>query len=227
MTKIIAILATHGVEEVELLKPWRTLKKAGFETVLVAPEKGRIQSMRGDIKPRKKYKANVTLEEAGKRRFDGLVLPGGTVNADTLRGNPSAIAFVRKFVQSEAPIAVICHGAWILIEAEGVKSRQMTSWPTLRTELVAAGARWKDEALVEDQNMISSRDPDDLEIFCDALLRQYERPTPKAQPQRKPSRAVPSKAKQGATAEKAKARPSARTRKSKSTVRPAAARQGA
>lgn len=176
MSKTIAILATHGVEEVELLKPWKKLKKAGFEALLIAPEKGRIQSMRGDIKPRKKYKPNLTLQDAVKRRFDGLVLPGGTVNADTLRGDPAAIAFVRKFVRAEAPIAVICHGAWILIEAEGVKSRHMTSWPTLRTDLIHAGARWKDEALIEDRNMISSRKPDDLEVFCEALLKQYQRP---------------------------------------------------
>ncbi len=152
MTKIIAMLANHGVEEVELLKPWKKLKKQGSRPCSSRRRKAASSPCGGDIKPRKKYKANVTLEEAGKRRFDGLVLPGGTVNADTLRGNPSAIASVRKFVRSEAPIAVICHDAWILIEAKGVKSRQMTSWHTLRTELVAAGARWKDEALVEDRN---------------------------------------------------------------------------
>ncbi|XAO71571.1 MAG: DJ-1/PfpI family protein [Acetobacteraceae bacterium] len=144
MTKIIAILATHGVEEVELLKPWKKLKKAGFETVLVALEKGRIQSMRGD-----------------------------------------------------------------------------------RTELVAAGARWKDEALVEDRNMISSRNPDDLDIFCEALLGQYERATPKAQPRRKALRAAPAKVKRGAEAEEAKARSPARARKRKPAARPATVRQGA
>lgn len=227
MTKVIALLATHGVEEVELLKPWKKLKKAGYETLLVAPEKGRIQSMRGDIKPRKKYKANLSLEEAAERRFDGLVLPGGTVNADTLRGNPSAIAFVRKFVRSEAPIAVICHGAWILIEAEAVKSRHMTSWPTLRTELVYAGAHWTDEALVEDRNMISSRKPDDLDIFCEALIGQYERPTAKAQPRPRSPRATPAKVKRGPEAEGAIVRPGVGTRKRKSMARSATTRQRA
>lgn len=173
MSKKIALLATDGVEEVEFTKPRDALLKAGAEAVLVSP-KDEILSTEGDIHPSESYPADLKLARARAEDFDGLVLPGGTVNSDTLRIDEDAVAFVRDFVASGKPIATICHGAWTLLEAGGVKGRTLTSWPSLKTDLVRAGATWVDEEYVRDGKLASSRNPKDLPAFCEGIVELFE-----------------------------------------------------
>src|SRR3954453_6816716 len=145
-----AVLATDGVEQVELTEPVRALKQAHAHVVVGSPKAGEIQGMnhaeKGDRLP-----VDQALDQASPAAFDGLVLPGGVANPDYLRVNPQAVAFVNHFVRSGKPIAAICHGPWTLIEADGVRGRRMTSWPSLRTDLTNAGAEWGDEQVVTDR----------------------------------------------------------------------------
>jgi protease I len=177
--RTVAVLATDGVEQVELTEPVKALKQAGAEVVVVSPKAGEIQGMnhhdKGD-----KLKVNATLDEVSPERFDALVLPGGVANPDMLRTQPKAVAFVKHFVDASKPIAAICHGPWTLIEADAVRGKRMTSWPSLRTDLRNAGAQWVDEACVRDGRLVTSRKPDDipafnatmLEVFAEAPRRQ-------------------------------------------------------
>ncbi|AOX17400.1 type 1 glutamine amidotransferase domain-containing protein [Kozakia baliensis] len=173
MAKVVAILATNGVEEVEMVQPREALEKAGIQVKLVSPQGGEIQAMNEDVKPAKKYKVDLTVGQAADEKFDGLVLPGGTTNPDHLRMDEASVAFVRGFVNEKKPIAAICHGAWTLIEANGVKGKTLTSWPSVHTDLVNAGAKWVDQEVVEDGNLVTSRNPHDLPAFCKALVAQY------------------------------------------------------
>ena len=173
MNPCIAILATHGVEECELVQPRQALEASGFRTLVVAPEKGTIQSRKGDVHPASTIEVGATIGEAADMEFAGILLPGGTTNPDALRINEAAIAFLRGFVAQQKPIASICHGAWTLIEAGGVKGRTLTSWPSLQTDLLNAGANWVDREVVVDANLVTSRNPDDLPAFCEALVAQY------------------------------------------------------
>lgn len=173
MSECIAILATNGVEECELVEPRRALEAAGLKTVLVSPRKGEIQAMKGDVHPTVKLKVDATVGEAADMEFAGVVLPGGTTNPDALRIDEAAVAFLRGFVAEDKPIASICHGAWTLIEAGGVKGRTLTSWPSLHTDLINAGAHWVDREVVVDGNLVTSRNPHDLPAFCKAVIAQY------------------------------------------------------
>ncbi|GBQ85333.1 type 1 glutamine amidotransferase domain-containing protein [Asaia krungthepensis] len=173
MSQCIAILATNGVEECELVEPRKALENAGFRTMVVSPVRGEIQAMEGDVTPASKIAVNATIGEAADLDFAGILLPGGTTNPDALRIDEAAIAFLRGFVAQEKPIASICHGAWTLIEAGGVKGRTLTSWPSLQTDLLNAGANWVDRETVVDGNLLTSRNPDDLPAFCAALVAQY------------------------------------------------------
>jgi protease I len=177
----IAVLATDGVEQVELTEPVKALQAANAKVVVVAPRSGRIQGMnhaeKADMLP-----VNQELSGARPEQFDALVLPGGVANPDELRTNPQAVAFVHHFVQSGKPIAAICHGPWTLIEADGVRGRTMTSWPSLHTDLVNAGAKWEDREVVVDGQLVTSRKPDDLPAFCRVMLEVFKQPasTPRA-----------------------------------------------
>ncbi|GBQ14385.1 type 1 glutamine amidotransferase domain-containing protein [Swaminathania salitolerans] len=173
MTKCVAILATNGVEACELAEPRKALEAAGIRTVLVAPEKGTIRAMEADVNPAGTFTVDATIGDAADMAFDGVILPGGTTNPDALRMNEAAVAFLRGFVSEGKPIASICHGAWTLIEAGGVKGRTLTSWPSLQTDLINAGGTWVDRAVVVDRNLVTSRCPDDLPGFCEAVLAQY------------------------------------------------------
>jgi protease I len=168
----IAVLATDGFEQVELTEPVKALKAAGAEVVIIAPQSGQIQGMnhheKGD-----KIAVDHDLGSVSPERFDALVLPGGVANPDTLRINPQAVAFVKHFVQSGKPIAAICHGPWTLIEADGVRGRHMTSWPSLRTDLTNAGAIWEDKSVVVNGRLVTSRKPDDLPDFCREMVRVF------------------------------------------------------
>ncbi len=168
----VAVLATDGVEQVELTEPVKALKQAKADVVVVAPHLGQIQGMKHHDKG-DKLTVDHDLASVLPERFDALVLPGGVASPDALRMDAKAVAFVRHFVQANKPIAAICHGPWTLIEAEGVKGRTMTSWPSLRTDLKNAGAKWEDRSVVRDGRVVSSRKPDDLADFCREMLRVF------------------------------------------------------
>src|SRR3954469_16154962 len=166
--KRIAILATDGFEQVELTEPKKALEQAGATAQVVAPKEGTIKGWNhtdwGQEVP-----VDIPLANAQAAAFDGLVLPGGVMNPDKLRMNPQAVQFVKDFVDAMKPIAAICHGPWTLIEAGAVRDRTMTSWPSLRTDLVNAGAQWVDETVVVDNGLVTSRNPDDIPAFNEKM----------------------------------------------------------
>ena len=175
----VAVLATDGVEQVELTEPVRALRLNHAEVAVIAPRAGQIQGMnhhdKGD-----ELTVDHDLASVSPDQFDALVLPGGVANPDALRTNVKAVAFVRHFIKSGKPIAAICHAPWTLIEANGVSGRTMTSWPSLKTDLRNAGAQWEDRSVVVDGNLVTSRKPDDLPDFCREMVRLFERRTPRA-----------------------------------------------
>ena len=170
--KRIAFLATKGVEQVELEEPRKAVEGAGAATDLVSLEAGEIQAHQhledGDTFPVDKVASEVSASE-----YDGLVLPGGVANPDFLRQDEDAVRFVREFVESGKPVGVICHGPWTLIEADVVRGKTLTSYPSLRTDLVNAGAEWVDEEVHVDNGLVSSRKPDDLPAFCDKIVEEF------------------------------------------------------
>jgi protease I len=168
----IAILATDGVEQVELTEPQKALKAAGAEVSVVSLKAGSIQGMNHAEKA-DSIKVDATLAEVSPEQFDGLVLPGGVANPDYLRADKQAVAFVRGFARAGKPIAAICHGPWTLIEADAVRGRKLTSWPSLQTDLRNAGAHWVDEPVVRDGMLVTSRKPDDLPQFNEAVAALF------------------------------------------------------
>ena len=170
--KRIAALVDHGFEQVELVEPKKALEAAGAKVEIVSPQKGKVKGWQ-HTKWGDEFDVDRRLEQARADEYDALVLPGGVMNPDHLRINPSAVQFVKAFVDSGKPIAAICHGPWTLIEAGGVRGRRMTSWPSLQTDLRNAGADWVDEELVVDGNLITSRKPDDLDAFCAAIVEEF------------------------------------------------------
>jgi protease I len=171
--KTVAILATHMVEEAELVDTRRFLSDAGAETVLLAPQPGEIQSFH-DLERSfgQSYPVDVQLEEAQVGDFDALFLPGGVANPDMLRTIENAVGFVQEFFESGKPIGVICHGPWTLIEAGAVRGLTMTSWPSLQTDLRNAGAEWVNQQVVVDAGLVSSRKPDDIPAFAAKLIEE-------------------------------------------------------
>ena len=176
----VAILATDGVERVELTEPLKALKGAGIDVTIVSLKAGEIQAMDNDVNPSEKIAVDLAVADASADAFDALVLPGGTTNPDKLRMDETAVAFVRGFAEAGKPIAAICHGPWSLIEAGAVKGRKMTSYPSLKTDLRNAGATWVDETCVVDGNLVTSRNPKDLPAFCEKMLEAVSRATPRA-----------------------------------------------
>jgi len=168
----VAVLATDGVEQVELTEPVKALKAASAQVSVIAPKSGQIQAMNHDDKG-EMLTVDHDLGSVSAVAFDALVLPGGVANPDYLRVNPKAVAFVKHFVQAGKPIAAICHGPWTLIEAGGVQGHKMTSWPSLRTDLTNAGATWEDKSVVVDGKLVTSRKPDDLPDFCREMVKLF------------------------------------------------------
>lgn len=172
--KTVAFLATEGVEQSELTEPWQAVQRAGATTRLISPSK-EVQAF-NHLDQAQLFERDVDVSEAHAEDFDLLVLPGGVANPDALRTDDDAVRLVREFAEAGKPIAVICHGPWTLIEADAVRGRTLTSWPSLRTDLVNAGATWTDATVVVCDDgpgpIVSSRNPDDLPAFCDELLRQ-------------------------------------------------------
>ena len=188
--KIVAILVAEGFEQVELAEPKAALERAGATTRIVSPARDEVQGWNhfeaGDT-----FRVDVPLAEADAQAFDALVLPGGVANPDQLRLLPQAVQFARSFFDADKPVAVICHGPWTLIDAGVVKGRTLTSWPSLKTDLVNAGANWVDKEVVVDHGLISSRKPADLPAFNREMIEQFAkarpaRPAVSRQPERRP-----------------------------------------
>jgi protease I len=169
----IAILATDGVEQVELTGPRDAVTAEGARADLVSVSGGEIQAMNSDIEPAEKFPVDVTAADASPGDYDALLMPGGTVNADRLRMDDDVRAFVREIFAAGKPVGVICHGPWTLIDAEVVKGRTLTSYPSLRTDLRNAGAEVVDREVVEDSGLVSSRNPDDLPAFCATVVEVF------------------------------------------------------
>lgn len=168
----IAILATDGVEQVELTGPLEALRDAGAGVDVVSLDGGEIQ-MFEHLDAADSIGADRSIADADASEYDGLVLPGGVANPDRLRTDPDAVSFVRAFFDEGKPVAAICHGPWTLVEADVVRGRTLTSWPSLRTDLRNAGATWVDEEVHVDDALITSRRPDDLPAFCRAAVDAF------------------------------------------------------
>jgi len=165
----VAFLATDGVEEVELTAPWNALKQAGAEVKLISDKLGEIQAVNHDRKGQR-FAVDAEVPSVSARDFDALVLPGGVANPDKLRTNDAAVNFVREFMEADKPVAAICHGPWLLVEADAVRGRTITSWPSLETDIKNAGGAWVDKPVQLDQKLLTSRKPDDLPGFCAQLV---------------------------------------------------------
>lgn len=170
--KRIAILATDGVEQIELTEPRNELERAGATVELIAPHGGSIQGMNHD-QPADKLAVDKTIGAVQAIDYDGLLLPGGVANPDALRTDADCVQFVREFFKLAKPVAAICHGPWMLVEADVVHDRTVTSWPSLKTDLINAGAEWVDQACVCDQGLVTSRRPDDLPEFCRKAIEEF------------------------------------------------------
>ena len=166
--KIAILVANEGIEQVELVEPRKALEEAGATVELLAPESGEAQAF-NHLDKADAFPVDRVVGEADAGDYDGLMLPGGVANPDSLRMHDEAIAFVRGFFEAGKPVAVICHGPWTLVEADVVRDRKITSWPSLRTDIRNAGGNWVDEEAVVDNGLVSSRKPDDLPAFCDKL----------------------------------------------------------
>ncbi len=170
--KKIAILATDGVEAVELTEPQKALKAAGATVDVISLKAGQIQGFNHD-EPGPSIKVDRAISEVKAEEYDNLVLPGGVANPDKLRTHPEAVEFVKSFFDSGKTVASICHGPWTLIEAGVVKGRTLTSWPSLKTDITNAGGTWVDKEVVSDQGLISSRKPDDLPAFNKEIVEAF------------------------------------------------------
>jgi protease I len=170
--KIAFAVANEGVEQVELTSPWQAVEQAGGQPVLVSVESGQVQAFnhldKGDT-----FDVDATFADSDPGDFDGLVLPGGVANPDQLRMHDDAVAFVKGFFEAGKPVAAICHAPWSLVEADVVRGRTLTSWPSLQTDLRNAGAEWQDREVVVDGNLVTSRKPDDLDAFNQAALTAF------------------------------------------------------
>src|SRR6195952_4759674 len=168
----VAVVATDGVEQVELERPWQALEEAGAAPELVSLEAGTITAYnhieKGDTK-----RVDAVVSTADPDDYAALVLPGGVINGDFVRADADAVAFVKAFFEAGKPVAAVCHAPWALIEADVVRGRRMTSWPSLQTDLRNAGATWVDEEVVVDGNLTTSRKPDDLDAFTAAIVEQF------------------------------------------------------
>src|SRR5690348_10000136 len=170
--KKIAFLAAEGVEQVELTEPWKAVEQAGGSPELISVEDGEVQAF-NHLDKADTFTVDKTAKDADASDYDGLVLPGGVANPDFLRSDEDAVRFVRGFFEQAKPVGVICHGPWTLVEADVVKGRTLTSWPSLRTDLRNAGAKWVDEEVVVDEGLVSSRNPDDLPAFNAKIVEEF------------------------------------------------------
>jgi protease I len=180
--KTIAFLATDGFEQIELTEPWKAIKNAGGTVKLVAPKiEGTIRGVHHDV-PGDEFLVDVLVSDANVQEYDALVLPGGVFSPDALRVDEESVKFVRSFFDAHKPVAAICHGPWLLIEADVVDARRLTSWPSLRTDIINAGGIWLNEECVCDRGLITSRSPDDLPKFCEMAIKEFAKGVSAVQP---------------------------------------------
>ena len=173
MKSIAFLVATEGTERVELTEPWDAVKDAGHRPVLLSTESGQVQTF-DHLDKADTFDVDAVVADASLEEYDALVLPGGVANPDALRLDQDAVAFVRDFVASGKTVAAICHAPWALVEADCLRGKQVTSWPSLRTDIRNAGGDWIDEEVVVDGNLITSRNPGDIPAFNNALLEALE-----------------------------------------------------
>jgi len=170
--RVAFLVAPEGAEQVELTEPWKAVEQAGGTPELLSTETGEVQAFnhldKGDT-----FTVDRTVGDASASDYDALVLPGGVANPDMLRTDQDAVAFIRAFFEEAKPVGVICHGPWTLVEADVLKGRTITSWPSLQTDIRNAGGRWVDEEVVVDEGLVSSRKPDDLPAFCAKIVEEF------------------------------------------------------
>jgi protease I len=170
--RIAFLVAQEGVEQVELTEPWKAVEQAGGRPELIAPEDGEVQAY-NHLDAGSSFDVDRTLDRADPDDYDGVVLPGGVANPDQLRTKPEALEFLKAIFAAGKPVGVICHGPWTLVEADLVRGRTLTSWPSLQTDIRNAGGNWVDREVVVDQGLVSSRNPDDLPAFCAKIVEEF------------------------------------------------------
>ncbi len=170
--KVAILIAPVGTEQVEFTEPKKAVEDAGGQVDVIGIQTGEAQTMNSDVNPGETFNVEKTFSDVSPDDYDGLIVPGGTVGADNLRGDEDAVNFIHGFFEQQKPVAVICHGPWTLVEADVVRGRTLTSYPTLQTDIRNAGGEWVDQEVVTDQGLVTSRNPDDLPAFCSKLVEE-------------------------------------------------------
>lgn len=171
--RVAILIAPIGTEQVEFTRPKQAVEEEGANVDVVGIESGEAKTMNQDTEPGETFQVNRSFSDASPDDYDALIIPGGTVGSDNLRGNREAVDFVRRFFEQEKPVGVICHGPWTLVEADVVRGRTLTSYPTLQTDIRNAGGTWVDQEVVTDGGLVSSRSPDDLDAFCSKVVEEF------------------------------------------------------